>query len=634
MDANEIMAMLPEHPRDGMVKAIMKEHKDQFGGGFLIYRREALVEETVPLKDEMDPEDWDAYHNGYRHFWGAVCACTECGETWLTGWAKGGKISVSEGPDGTLYENYNNDDEGIPPDSELTTVYFQEDDTIACPRCGKDVTLIRRTHIRNRRVYQLMVGSVENVGEYTAVLFWLVSRAVFQDGGDRRDAKPCAAMVIDHDGKPLFFSRARYAYGGLTFLSTKWKKLSGMSDPFQVKYHSYEAVNYTKVGGWMWKSVPDMTGKTGEKTGLADYVRDGGAEPVLYLLFWRRHPAVENIVKSGWTFTIDDCIDAEARNHGRKHGGCLRFPKSLETFMKWESARPCDILHMSRKAASMGRVWRWDCATLSLWKEMLYFGTIRSAEEFQSYLTDYGYQNVFRFSTCVMDGDDYHLPELDRYLRRQSRKYGLGLSTGMNLLFDYRVMLDRTLERRTPTPDELWPKNLRAAHDRMIETYRAMESAEEKAANKFAAGFDRILERWGALQWTDGEYCALLPRCPADLIDEGHTLHHCVGSYSQNHAEGKIVVFIRRYRRPERSYFTLNEDLTGDRPRRIQLHGYGNEYANGKHLTIPKRVLDFCDRWERKVLVPVFREVKRQEREMPKPSKRRRRDAIENRAAP
>ena len=150
MDANEIMAMLPERPRDGMVKAIMKEHKDQFGGGFLIYHREALVEETVPLKDEMDPEDWDTYHNGYRHFWGAVCACTECGETWLTGWAKDGKISVSEGPDGTLYENYNNDDEGVPPDSELTTVYFQEGDTIACPRCGKDVTLIRRTRIRNR----------------------------------------------------------------------------------------------------------------------------------------------------------------------------------------------------------------------------------------------------------------------------------------------------------------------------------------------------------------------------------------------------------------------------------------------------------------------------------------------------
>ena len=93
-------------------------------------------------------------------------------------------------------------------------------------------------------------------------------------------------------------------------------------------------------------------------------------------------------------------------------------------------------------------------------------------------------------------------------------------------------------------------------------------------------------------------------------------------------------MFIRRYRRPERSYFTLNEDLTGDRPRRIQLHGYGNEYANGKRLTIPKQVLDFCDRWERKVLIPVFREVKRQERETPQQSKRGRRDAIENRAAP
>lgn len=627
MDANEIMAMLPEHPREGMMKAIMNENSEQFGGGFLIYRRESVYEETVEMRDEMDYDDLLAYEKGLRRRWAASCVCTECGEEWLAGWTKGGKIAMYEGPDGVLYDSYDD----IVPDSEWTQSYFEEGDTIACPHCGKDVTLLRRTRIRRGRTYQLMAGSVENVGECTAVVFWLASRTVSRYGDVETGVKPCAAIVIGHDGKPLFFSRSRYAFGGLTWLANYWKPC-GMTDPFQARYHSYEAVNCTKVGGWMWRSVPDTAGKTGEKTGLADYVRDGGAEPVLYLLFWRRHPAVENIVKSGWTFTIDDCIDAEARNHGRNHGGCLRFPKSLETFMKWESARPCDILKMSRKAASMGRVWRWDCATLSLWKEMLYFGTISSAEEFQSYLTEYGYQNVFRFSSCVMDGYDYHLPEIDRYLKRQRQKYGLGLSTGMNLLFDYRVMLDRQLGARTPTPDELWPKNLRAAHDRLLEPYR---SIDDPAAAKFAPDFGRILKRWGALQWTDGEYCALLPRCPADLIDEGHTLHHCVGTYSKDHASGKIIVFIRRYRRPERSYFTLNEDLTGDRPRRIQLHGYGNEYAHGKRLTIPKKVLEFCDRWERKVLLPTFREVKRQELEEKKPQKRKRRTkANENRAAP
>ena len=247
MNAKRIMAMLPERPRDGMVEAAIFNNGEQFGGGFMVYRRESLVEETVPLKDTMDPEDWEAYRNGCRRFWGAVCACTECGEEWLTGWAKGGKVSLYEAPDGTIYEAYGS----VPADPYITPSYFEEGDTITCPRCGKDVTLIRRTHLRRGRTYQLMVGSVENVGDYTAVLFWLVSRTVFQDSDVEVDAKPCAAIVIDRDGEPLFFTRARFVFGGQMMPAAKWKQVSARKarDPLQERYHSYDAVNYTKMGG-------------------------------------------------------------------------------------------------------------------------------------------------------------------------------------------------------------------------------------------------------------------------------------------------------------------------------------------------------------------------------------------------
>ena len=69
------------------------------------------------------------------------------------------------------------------------------------------------------------------------------------------------------------------------------------------------------------------------------------------------------------------------------------------------------------------------------------------------------------------------------------------------------------------------------------------------------------------------------------------------------------------HRRPERSYYTLNENLTGDKPRRIQLHGYGNEH-HGEHKQhihkIPQKVLDFCDRWEKEILAPWFAEQRRE----------------------
>lgn len=59
-----------------------------------------------------------------------------------------------------------------------------------------------------------------------------------------------------------------------------------------------------------------------------------------------------------------------------------------------------------------------------------------------------------------------------------------------------------------------------------------------------------------------------------------------------------------------RSWYTLNIDTTGRSPKRIQLHGYGNEYAHGKRLTIPLCVLDFVNRWEKEILLPTFEKVK------------------------
>ena len=81
---------------------------------------------------------------------------------------------------------------------------------------------------------------------------------------------------------------------------------------------------------------------------------------------------------------------------------------------------------------------------------------------------------------------------------------------------------------------------------------------------------------------------------------EGETLRHCVGEYGKEHAKGKkIILFIRHYRKPERSYYTLNVGFDGWRPYIIQLHGYGNEH-HGPHKeyrhTIPKEVTAFVEK--------------------------------------
>ena len=86
-----------------------------------------------------------------------------------------------------------------------------------------------------------------------------------------------------------------------------------------------------------------------------------------------------------------------------------------------------------------------------------------------------------------------------------------------------------------------------------------------------------------------------------------------MGGYGKAHLSGKLILFVRHARRPERSWFTLNIDTAGRSPKRIQLHGYGNEYAHGKRLTIPQCVLDFVERWEKEILLPTFEKVKAME---------------------
>ena len=50
-------------------------------------------------------------------------------------------------------------------------------------------------------------------------------------------------------------------------------------------------------------------------------------------------------------------------------------------------------------------------------------------------------------------------------------------------------------------------------------------------------------------------------------------------------------------------------------PVEIQLHGYGNERHGDRKQhrhKIPQKVRDFCDRWEREVLMPWFADQKAQ----------------------
>lgn len=263
----------------------------------------------------------------------------------------------------------------------------------------------------------------------------------------------------------------------------------------------------------------------------------------------------------------------------------------------WTEVKPHRMLHMSKTAFREIRKKNWGSEDVGCWDRYRRQFPRADALEFEHCREHIGGKAVGHLLEMVAAGwEDLTPVQVVRYLKKQD-----ALQDGVQLLIDYRKMLrDAGLAEDEET---LWPRDLMAAHDRVIQLWTGRGNAS------YQMGFTSTYIQYRDLEWTDGELCVVLPQTEEDLVAEGRTLRHCVGTYGNQHCSGNPIFFIRRRRRPERSYYTLQINMNKAIPVEVQLHGYGNEH-HGDHKQyrhkIPQKVRDFCDRWEREVLMPWF----------------------------
>lgn len=591
MSNAEIAAALLVRPRQGMAEAVRRNCAQTLGPEFCLYRRVSSACVDTPGCG------WPGFDAEPRKGWVAECRCGACGEVWHGGWVKGGEaLLLSEGEDGIIYP-------GVP---ELDAVEYGEGHTITCPFCEETVELIRAKKLKSGRTYRQMVGSLENVGPYTVILQWMAERYVHSDGSDSFWIYPQNAAVIGVGGKLAFFR-----YDGDV---DRWMTKIVKTDPFQSLYGTYGAINNRTVGAWLWEDVPEQLGKSGEKTGIADYFRGGGAWPVLYLRAWDVHPNIENLVKAGWLRPFEQSIDNEVglflRNavamptqRERK----LYAPLDFDVLANWDRAKPTEMIGLTRQELRSDVLRRWNWKMLGLWVGLVAEGLAAPGDALflDTCRESYGLDALRKWADMASENRvPASLVRIHGYCKAQARKGHATLNNALSMYLDYLEMLNEP----APTPLQVFPPNLRAAHD------RAMDGYDGTDGKHYLTGFLKIFATWRELEWSDGRICAVLPRSNADLQREGKKLNHCVGGYGKSHVAGKLIVFIRHARRPERPWFTLNIDTTGAAWSEIQLHGYGNEWAHGHTLRIPGVVREFVDRWEREVLGPVFTKVKAEEK--------------------
>lgn len=577
-ERDEIMALLPETLSRERVWQMAEEAREDLDGEFLLY------------KSEVWSNDWD-YEIGFdmqereKPKKAAWCRCSACGETWHSGWREGGVLRMVDGEDGYVYT-------GI-PDGEQSYVEIGEGDKVECPLCGEKLRATRTASLSRGRTYNILMGELTNLGRYSTVLFWMITRRVGRNADSTYSASPWAAIVIGESGKIWRFHHTDLTMWGKRTPGHAWQEQPRMGEPIRMRYYSWGCANNTCMGGYYRTEIPNMDGTTGEKTGIAAYIRGNGEFPLGYLLRQKRWKGLEALALAGWVYTMDSAIFGEIEQGyaaGRLLGAAFDLTKK----------KPRQMVGMGREdAEKFGRKsWKWDKLKAFRACEGLTPGEFETLCRANSYSAIR--EAVERF------GIERTL-KIARYLDKQEH------TPNLTYYMDYLEM--HRAAGGGETAEELYPKSLRRAHDRAAETQRIIEDSKKDA--EFAA----LREKWQGLEWDDGKLCAVLPTSQRDLTAEGNILHHCVGGYGNTHLSGKIIVFIRHARRPERSWFTLNIDTTGPEWIEIQLHGYHNEMLGEKRLHIPQEVREFVDRWEREILTPTMKEVKRADKAKKKKKK-------------
>ena len=589
--AKELAALLPKEPPGELQHWVWAENLDSLGGHFCIFRRESVTAyDRAGIMQTMEPEDWDCYENTKKAMWGARCTCTACHEDFITGYISKGKygvasgIEIMQGEDGQFYD-------GVPAMEDehcwrADTLQLGETDRFNCPFCGQDLCLTRAANLQKGRVYQLLVNSVAVVDGYLVLLYWMARRNVWDWGIGEKHIRPYEAIVLDGNGR-----QTRYICDAVT----GWRVATKAFDPARKRYHSWEAVNHNKANALIWPVLPELTDSTGEKTGIENYIDAGGMWLATYLTLWRQHRNVENLVRHGWGYTLGTAIDEAVIN---RITGQLGHEIEMR-WINWAETKPHRMLGMSKEDFRSSGRWGWSWQEADAWRQYSCYAGDCTAAEFNECRGLLRSDTLQRIVGMVLDGWDLPLKKVVRYLKKQD---GGKMMRTLSLQFlDYREMLDAV--GGTPTEEELWPRHLVTAHDRLA----AVASGGDKAM--YTKRMAEIAAKLAPLAWSDGTYCIRVAATPAELTNEGRVLEHCVGTYHKKHcAMTDVVFFVRRTRKPGTPYYTLDIDMKPKIPKEVQLHGYKNEWCKkgGGRRRIPDGVRDFCDRWEREVLLPWF----------------------------
>ena len=138
-------------------------------------------------------------------------------------------------------------------------------------------------------------------------------------------------------------------------------------------------------------------------------------------------------------------------------------------------------------------------------------------------------------------------------------------------------------------------------HNVRIDEYhsaKALKDAEEQ--KNYYESFSKVAEKYAKLSNNNGAYVVVIAQSPAELVNEGKKLNHCVGkmNYDQKFIrEETLIFFVRQKENPTEPFVTVEYSLKSKKI--LQCYGKGDsnpdaevkEYVNNIWLPYANRML-------------------------------------------
>ena len=151
-----------------------------------------------------------------------------------------------------------------------------------------------------------------------------------------------------------------------------------------------------------------------------------------------------------------------------------------------------------------------------------------------------------------------------------------------------------------------FPHDFTYWHNTRIDEYHTAKAlADEKARTELYEKFRGVAEKYMPLQQSKKDYIVVIAMSPSELVQEGETLHHCVGrmGYDQRFArEDSLIFFVRRKEEPTVPFVTV--EYSPSKHKILQTHGMHNSTPDEQTMKyIQKTWLPFANKAVRQMAV-------------------------------